>query len=92
MPDKLGILTLDPASRQEYFDQMAHESKKYGTDLYSFSPLIYCPARRKQKDSILTLQAAYGKKKFSKFRNSFMTAAFTVKTSHQKMPKKLSHG
>lgn len=49
MPDKLGILTLDPASRQEYFDQMAHESKKYGTDLYSFSPLDLLPGTQKAK-------------------------------------------
>ncbi|GER65823.1 endospore coat-associated protein YheC [Weizmannia acidilactici] len=49
MPDKLGILTLDPAGQQDYFEQIAQYSQKYDVELYLFSPLEVIPGTQMAK-------------------------------------------
>ncbi|WP_018662297.1 YheC/YheD family protein [Heyndrickxia acidiproducens] len=49
MTTKLGILTLDPLNRQDYFTKIGMRSKQYGTDLYLFSPLDLVPGTQMVK-------------------------------------------
>ncbi|MCM3022958.1 YheC/YheD family protein [Heyndrickxia ginsengihumi] len=47
MSTKLGILTLDPQTQQEFFHEIGKRARKYDIELFLFSPLNIVPASHK---------------------------------------------